>query len=271
MPHARGDLLAPLVAVPEVQAAVTEARAAVDRLIAHKILRTRSAQVTAEASLRGARASAALEGVELSLEQLRSQLSSGQADAHSPIVAGAIRLYAELAGLLGTWERAPRQALARMHVLAAAGLLPEEELGRPRAGGTEDDPLGLGAAPSPGEVAVRLDALADLVVGDTAAPALVLAAVVEGELLALRPFLAANGLVARAAARLVHVTRGLDPKSLSAPEVGHWELREEYAVSAREYAEGGRAGVVGWVAHCARAVCLGAREGIAVCEAITRG
>ena len=45
----------------------------------------------------------------------------------------------------------------------------------------------------------------------TSAPALVPAAVVHGELLAAAPFGTADGVVARAAARLVLLGRGLDP------------------------------------------------------------
>jgi hypothetical protein len=67
------------------------------------------------------------------------------------------------------------------------------------------------------------------------------------------------------------VDRGLDPKAVSAPEVGHAELHAEYADALRGYVSGGPAGVGAWVVHCAKAVELGAREGLAVCEAIRRG
>ena len=76
--------------------------------------------------------------------------------------------------------------------------------------------------------------------------------------------------MARAAARLVLVDRGLDPKAVSAPEVGHAELHHEYADAARAYISGGPPGVARWLVHCAGAVALGAREGTAVCEAILR-
>jgi hypothetical protein len=70
----------------------------------------------------------------------------------------------------------------------------------------------------------------------------------------------------------VLVTRGLDPSAVSVPEVGHVELgRAAYVDALRGYAEDGAAGIVGWVQHCAEAVVLGAREGVAVCEAIQRG
>jgi hypothetical protein len=264
--------------LPTVSTTVAETRAAVDGLLSHRILRRRSVEVSGESSLRGARASAELEGAPVPLEALRAQLTT---DAPGPavretgvagaIVEGAVRLHAELGTLLATWERAPRQALARMHVLAATGRIAPDELGRPRGTGGAPDPLGLGASPEPAVVAARLDGLMDLLTTTTSAPALVCYAVVHGELLTLRPFAVASGVVARAAGRLVLVSRGLDPKSLTVPEVGHLELRDEYVASARDYATGSAAGLTGWIAHCGRAVALGAREGLAVCEALARG
>ena len=274
------DLLAPLLALPGVEPAVADARTAVDGLLAHRVLRRGSAEVTAESALRGARASAELEGAGIELERLRGQLMAGGAvvlptrdERGARVVQGAVRLHAELGQLLVAWRHSPRQALARLHVLAAAELVDDSDaLGRPRpAGAPADDLLGLGPAPDPLEVAARLDGLARVLTTGTAAPAVVAAAVVHGELMALRPFGTADGLVARAASRLVLVDRGLDPKAVSAPEVGHAELHHEYADALRGYVSGGRDGVAAWIVHCAKAVELGAREGLAVCEAIRRG
>jgi len=278
------DLLAPLLALPGVEPAVAGARTAIDGLLSHRVLRRRSAEVTAESALRGARASAELEGAGIELERLRGQLMAGTAvvlpgssgDRHergARLVQGAVRLHADLGQLLVAWRHSPRQALARLHVLAAAELVDDSgALGRPRgAGVVADDPVGLGAAPDPLEVAARLDGLARVLTTGTSAPAVVAAAVVHGELMALRPFGTADGLVARAASRLVLVDRGFDPKAVSAPEVGHAELHGQYADALRGYLSGGPAGVAGWIVHCAQAVQLGAREGLAVCEAIRRG
>ena len=290
------DPFAALVDLPGVADAVAEARTAVDGLLGHRLLRRRSAEVTAESALRGARASAELEGAHVELERLRGQLLAGtgvelhdRADVRGArTVANAVRLHADLGQVLVAWRHSPRQALARLHVLAAADLVDDpDRLGRPRdADAVVDDPYGVGPAPEPVEVAARLDGLARLLVGGTSAPAVVISAVVHGELLALRPFGTADGLVARAAARLVLVDRGLDPKAVSAPEVGHAELEkfgvggyardhgqvdgEAYGAALRAYVGGGPEGVGRWVAHCARAVSLGALEGVAVCEAISR-
>lgn len=274
------DVLAPLLALPGVEVAVAEARSAVDGLLSHRVLRRGSAEVTAESALRGARASAALEGAGIELERLRGQLMAGgtvtlasKDERGARLVEGAVRLHADLGQVLVSWRHSPRQALARLHVLAAAHLVADPDaLGRPRAPGAGyDDPLQLGAAPDPLEVAARLDGLARVLVAGTSAPAVVVAAVVHAELMALRAFGTADGLVARAAGRLVLVDRGLDPKAVSAPEVGHAELHADYAEALHGYVSGGPAGVARWVVHCASAVSLGAREGLAVCEAIRRG
>ena len=51
----KADPLAAVAALPGVDEAVENARGAVDRLRGHKVLRSRSSQVTAESALRGAR------------------------------------------------------------------------------------------------------------------------------------------------------------------------------------------------------------------------
>ncbi len=272
------DPLAPLLDLPGVAEAVQQARAAIDALLGHRVLRRRSAEVTAESALRGARASAQLEGAGIELERLRGQLmAGGTVEPHSrdartgAVVQAAVRLHADLGQVLPAWRRSPAQALARLHVIAAADLVDDpDRLGRPRAAGaTYEDPLGLGPAPDPLEVSARLDGLSRVLLA-TRVPAVVVAAVVHGELLALRPFGVVDGLVARAAARLVLVERGLDPKAVSAPEVGHVELEHEYAQAAGDYVQGGPDGVAAWIVHCARAVAAGALEGRAVCEALVR-
>lgn len=261
--NGRGPVAA-VAELPGVPEAVREAREAVDRLYRHRALRRRAAEVARESELRGARASAALEGVDNPLESVR------RGEVTDPVTEGALRAQAEAARLGRTWRTAPRQALARLHAVAAAGLAAEPELGRPRQGPTDADPLGIGAAPRAEEAAARVQALAELVLGVGDAPALVLGALVHAELVVLRPFGVADGLVARAAERLTLTEFGLDPKSLVAVEVGHVELGESYAESLRGYLSGTPEGVASWVRHCASAMVLGTREITAVCEAFTR-
>jgi len=250
------DPFAAVAKLPGVADAVASARAAVDALYGHRVLRRRRTEVTAESALRGARASAALDGADVPLPALRSGTAFDRS-AHGAVVRAAVRVSAEVAGLLGVWEKAPTQALARLHVVAAADVVGNpDELGRPVSA----------------EAAARLEQLSDLLVARSAAPAPVVAAIVHGELLAVRPFAWGSGLVARAAARLVLVQRGTDPKALCAPEVGHVEIgREAYEDALAAYTSGSRDGVGRWVRHCALAVELGAREATAICEAMLRG
>jgi hypothetical protein len=70
--------------------------------------------------------------------------------------------------------------------------------------------------------------LAARLLGETTAPAMLVAAVVHGELATAAPFASHNGIVARAAERLVLVARGVDSTSLLVPEEGHRRLRAEY-------------------------------------------
>jgi hypothetical protein len=251
-------VLLQVAGLPGVPDAVQEAREAVDTLRGHRALRRAGERVAAESALRAARASAALEGSDLSLDEVRRTVAAGGRFPvdEERLVRGALRVAAELGQQRSAWQQAPLQVLARLHTLAAGELSAPEELGRPR--------------PDPA-VSARLTALADLLATPTQAPALVAAAVVHGELLATSAFSTAGGVVARAAARLVVVTRGLDPGAVSVPEVGHVELREEYAEALAGYAAGGPDGVAHWVRHCAAALVLGAREGVAVCESVLRG
>ena len=266
----RDDPWARLAELPGVPEAVAETRAAADRLLGHRALRRRGGEVTAESAVRGARATAALEGADWPLEVVRRHTAHADR-AGAEVVRGALRAVGELGTLGDTWEQAPLQALARLHALAAADVLDAGQLGRPRRY-TEPaaDPLGLGEPPGPAELGVRLDALAQLLVMKTSAPALVVAAVVHGELLALRPFAWGSGIVARAAERLVLITRGLDARALGVPEVGHVELHRGYSAAAGNYLRGTPDGVAGWICHCAAAVALGAQEGLAICEALAR-
>jgi hypothetical protein len=111
-----------------------------------------------------------------------------------------------------------------------------------------------------------------LVTGTTSAPAVLIAALVHGELAAMAPFGTADGVVARGAARLTGITRGLDPKAVSVPEVGFAELgRDAYLEALDGYASGTSPGVAGWLVHCCRATEHGALEGLAICESLLRG
>jgi hypothetical protein len=297
------DPLAVLAELPGVADTVADARRAVDRLYGHRVMRRRAAEVTSESALRGARASAALEGADWPLEEVRRRSDFGT-DPEARSIGAALRINAEAGQLLGTWRHSPLQVLARLHLLAAGDQDPSA--GRPRqagepvadrfgvtlpvaeeAHGSEPAPAGTVAfavPPTPGadEVAARLEGLAELLLARggggrkhpnaRSAPALVVAAVVHGELLALQPFTAHNGLVARAAQRIVLIAEGMDPQAICPFEVGFAELgTEAYRNALGGYAAGTAEGMAAWITHCGAALRLGVRESTAVCEAMQRG
>ena len=291
------DPLAPLVGLPGVADAVRRAREAVVALHRHPVNRTGWAASAAEAALRAARASAALDGAEL---------ARADGVVTDPVLAGAVRAAEATGRLLGTWRTAPLQALARLHVLAAAdlgaadrapGLGASDVAG---AHGAADAAAVSGAADAHGTSAVsaahgtsavsgaagaagagdsagapgrpvrgteRLALLAELVTGGTSVPAPVLVAVVHGELLALEPFASANGVVARAAARLAAISSGLDPRGLAVPEVGHLRAGAAYRDAARGFAAGTPDGLAAWIRHCCDQWVAGAREGRSIADA----
>jgi Fic family protein len=230
------DPLAPLLDLTDVAPALGAARERVDAAMRHRALRRHGGPVAAEAGLRAAVASAALEGHAYDLEDVRAGTVT------DPVLQGALRVAESLGGLVDLWPRAPRQVLAKLHVLAARGVVPPDDLGRLTSG------------------AERIDALARLVAGNEETPPLLLAAVVHAELLTLRPFAGPAGLVARAAARLTLIGRGLDPRGLVAVEVGHRSREPEYVGASGAYATGTADGVRSWLRHYAAAVEVAADE-----------
>ena len=282
MAGVRPDPLAPLVGLPGVADAVRGAREAVVALHRHPVNRTGWAASAAEAALRAARASAALDGAEL---------ARADGVVTDPVLAGAVRAAEATGRLLGTWRTAPLQALARLHVLAAADLGAADGapgLGASDAAGAHDASAASGAPDADGTSAVsgaagaadsagapgrpvrgteRLALLAELVTGGTSVPAPVLVAVVHGELLVLEPFASANGVVARAAARLAAISSGLDPRGLAVPEVGHLRAGTAYREAARGFAAGTPDGLAAWIRHCCDQWVAGAREGRSIADA----
>ncbi|OBH87880.1 oxidoreductase [Mycobacterium sp. E2989] len=247
------DPLAPLMELPGVAEASDRAREALGRAHRHRANLRGWPVTAAEAALRAARASSVLDGGPVRLEDL--------ADAGAvsdPVFGGALRVAQALEGgegpLVGIWRRAPLQALARLHMLAAADQVDEERLGRPRADA--------GVGP-------RLELLAELVSGGTRAPAPVVAAVAHGELLTLRPFGSADGVVARAVSRLVTIASGLDPHGLGVPEVNWMRQPADYRDAAEGFAGGTAEGVGAWLVLCCRAIRAGAQEAWAIADSLS--
>ena len=245
---APADALAPLLKLADVGPALEAARDHVDEALRHPALRRAGGAVAAEVGLRSAVASAALEGHGYPPDEVRDGTVT------DPVLQGALRLSRELDGLAELWPKVPRQVLARMHVLAGRGAVPDGLLGRP-VDGTD---------------MARLGTLLNLVASASEAPALLLASVVHGELLALRPFAGPNGVVARAAARVTLVAAGLDPRGLLAVDLGHLERQPEYVGASGAFATGTPDGVRSWIRHCATAVSRAADE-VAAAAAVVNG
>ena len=229
------DPLARLTSLDGVASAMTAARDGIDALLRDRGLRRTVPETTAESLLRGAHASAVLEGAEATLDVVRD-------GGGGPIALAAVRVSTELLGLVPVLATSPLRALARIHTLAAKGVVDDADLGRPRDAGA----------------ASRLRDLAATLSAPTAAPALVVAAVVHSEVSAAAPFVSHNPIVARAVERLVLVARGVDAKSLIVPEAGHLALRREYESNLRGYRDGGLAGVHAWLLYAAEAYAAGA-------------
>jgi hypothetical protein len=245
------DPLAPLMDLPGVAEASDRAREALGRAHRHRANLRGWPVTAAEAALRAARASSVLDGGPVRLDDL-----SQEAAVSDPVFGGALRVAQALEGgegpLIRTWERAPLQALARLHMLAAADQVDEDRLGRPR---------------TDGDVGARMALLAD-VMGRSQVPAPVLAAVAHGELLALTPFGSADGVVARAVSRLVTIASGLDPHGLGVPEVSWMRQPAEYRGAAAGFATGTPEGLTAWLVLCCRALRVGAEEALAIADAM---
>lgn len=192
-------------------------------------MRRTSPEQTAESLLRGAHASAVLEGSTSTMEQVRD-------DSGDALAGAAVRVSTELLSLVPVLGRSPAQAFARLHALTG-GASP----GQPVSPDKSD----------------RLRSLSRTLLS-TRAPAMIVAALVHADLMAAEAFADRNGIVARAAERLVLVARGVDPASLVVPEAGHLALRAEYESNLRGYRDGGQDGLHSWLLYAALAQAKGA-------------
>lgn len=206
------------------------ARDGIDAMLRDRGLRRTKPEQTAESLLRGAHASAALEGSASTLEEIRA----GDGDE---IARAALRVSTGVLSLVPRIGTSPLQAFARLHALAGKGDIDDDSLGRPVSA----------------EAAERITGLAETLLA-TSAPALMVGALAHAEVLTVAPFASHNGLVARAVERLVLVSRGVDPASVVVPEAGHLALRAEYESNLRGYRDGGRNGLHSWLLYAGEAI-----------------
>lgn len=229
------DFFVAAASLEGVASALAGSRNGIDAVLRDRGLRRSDPEHTARSLLLGAAASATLEGDPVGPDELAA--GGGGTTARA-----ALRLSSELLGLVPTWQRAPVQAIARVHALAAAGSVPDADLGRPT------NPEG----------SARLTELGRLLTRPTEAPALAVAALVHAEILAARAFSSHDGVVARAAERLVLVSRGVDPVSVIVPEAGHAASPDAYVRAVSAYEAGTSAGVQAWMLYAAGAFTRGA-------------
>lgn len=215
------DPLADLARLEGVPSAVGASVAAVDAVLRDRGLRVITAEVRAAALAASAEATAELTG-----------------DPERWLV-GALRLSAEFEELATLIRVAPAQALARAHAVLARGVIADDDLGR--------------VVDRPG-ASQRMRGLSELLTRPTKASAVVLAAVVHGELATVAPFADGNALVARGAEHLVLIAAGIDPRGVIVVEAGHRADTAAYEAALRGYADGEVSGVRDWLLHCARSL-----------------
>jgi len=232
------DAFAAVGSLEGVPSGMAAARAAIDAVLRDRGLRRSRPESTGESLLRGAVATARLAGVDASLDQARR-------GAGHPLLLACVRTSTQLLGLVPVWSRSPLQALARLHAVLAAGLVPTEQLGRPT------DPQGV----------ARLRELTAALSEPTVSPGLVVAALVHAEVATAGAFGGVfDALLGRAAERLVLVATGVDPASVTVPEEGHAQLEPAYEAALGGYGDG-TPGVQRWLLHAAQAYTIGARVG----------
>ena len=242
------DPLAPLMELPGVAAASDEARDALGRAHRHRANLRGWPATAAEAALRAARASSVLDGGPVRLDEQAAAVTH-------PVFAGALRVAQALEGgggaLVGVWQRAPLQALARLHMLAAADQVDDDRLGRPRADA---------------EVGPRLELLAELVTAPHAGVGTGgrrgrARRAADAEAIWQRGRRGRPGGVAvgdhrhRAGPARTGCARG----ELDAPTA-------DYRDAARGFADGTPDGVAAWLVLCCRALQAGAQEALSIAE-----
>ncbi len=252
--------LSPLGELPGVQDAVEKANDYVARLHRHP-KNLRGWNITgSEGVLRGARASAQLDGGTPRLPE------DGQVT--DEVLAGALRA-AELLAPDGitetqsTWRRAPLQMIAKINSLASPQMS-DESFRKKAAHSAEFLVPGRPKRAMDG----RLQLLAELLTGGAKVNSVILSAVIHGELLTLEPFGDANGVTARACSRLCTIAGGLDPRGLSVPEVWWNRHRDEYRDKARGFASGQPSSVAEWIIFHAEGISEGSLEGKSIADAV---
>ncbi|MBW3084903.1 hypothetical protein KEM60_01093 [Austwickia sp. TVS 96-490-7B] len=261
---------------PQVAAVITDVRDACTQLRWHPALRRRIPEAAVESRVRGACASAELDGSRADPTVVRHWLCAGlpehPADPAEDLLVGAVRATVESAHLSTAVRRTPALLLSRLHLAAVGTSVPTDQAGRPRTGTQNCAELTMIGPALPAEqVASRLAGITELLT-DSRLSATVVAALVHAELATVRPFVRGNAVVARAVERAFLTASGIDPTGVSVPEVG-WAVigAGEYGAALRAYAEGSVAGMEQWIQTWAEAMLIGTREGTRIADAVRAG
>lgn len=266
-----------LAALPGVAGAIDAAREACTQLRWHGALRRRVPEVAAESRVRGARASAFLEGAEFPVDLVRDVIRGARPLNHDGpeerVLHGAIQATSVTEQLATVVQTAPAQALARLHTAAAADLADPDELGRPRlTGETAVELRDLGEAPDAATAGARLRGVVELISNAKDEPGILVAAIAHAEIASARPFVHGNALVARGLERLLLQVLGVDPTGAVVSEAGYSRQGAvAYQGALAAYATGRPDGVGLWLRHYAEAIVAGAAEGAAIADAVLAG
>lgn len=275
-PNEVADAIAALAALPGIEAGAQAVRDACSQLRWHEALRRRIPEAATESRIRGATANARLDGAPAAVDIVRDLMRGARTLPEHPdpvqsMIRSAALATAEAEHLVKVIRVAPMQALVRLHVAAMGGVIPDEQLGRPRQGGEEcGEFVSLGPAIRADLLTARLGALSELV-RLTDAPAPVVAALTHAEIVSMRPFVRGNGLVARAFERAYIQASGLDPTGVAVPEEGYVAAGPTYIGALTAYQNGTSAGVATWLTAATRAQLKGVEEGRAIADSVLRG
>lgn len=267
-----------LATLPGMSEKIDAARQACTQLRWHNALRRRIPEAAAESRVRGAWASGELDGARLSVDIVRDLMRGAvtwhdEPDPVEQVMRGVVAATAETERLGAVVLNAPMQALARLHTAAAAGLVPDDELGRPRRDGEDcREFIEIGDAPPAAEARERLQRVVEILASAATLPVPIVAALAHAEIVTARPFTRGNGVVARAIERAVIQAGGLDPTGVAVPEAGHGTGGgPAYLGGLTAYTRGDAAGVGLWLTHCCDAIVAGAAEGERISDAVLAG
>lgn len=259
---------------PRVREAESAVREAATELRWAEALRRRWREARAEASIRAAIASAAVEGASVSPQVLREAVAAravAQVVSEDPafdVAAGHWRAQTRVVSWMdelvgpGRAQLPPAPArLASLHrdiagPLAARGRVAMAEVGAVRA---------LDA----GEVQ-RWKMLLELIEASEGS-ALVRAALAHGELVSLRPFVRGSDAVGRAVLREIMTRSALEPTGTAVFDLFAAREPGTYQEAVEAYASGSEDGVIGWIEWNAQALLVGIDEAHRLARAVQAG